>query len=172
MFNLNLKNMKTTQFKSLAALYILLILSSASHILAQHGQMNGPKQGPGFKSNIPDLTEEQQKKLSDLGLEHQKNMLQFRNQMDVKNAQLNLLSTADKADMNAINKTIDEIGTLKTQMMKERENHHQQVRSLLTEKQRVIFDTQRGNKHRGDFDKGNMRMNGFRGKGNSPKETK
>ena len=43
-----------------------------------------------------------------------------------------------------INKTIDEIGALQIQMMKEREAHHQQIRSILAEKQRVIFDSRGG----------------------------
>ena len=164
--------MKTIQSKVLTVLLTAFILIGANSLFAQHGQMNNSKQGAGLKCNIPDLTEEQQKKMDDLRLVHQKNMLQFKNQMDVKNAQLNLLTSADKADMNAINKSIDEIGALKIQMMKEKENHHQQVRSILTDKQRVTFDMQKGKEKHGGQGKCGMGMgngnDGCRGKGKCP----
>jgi hypothetical protein len=43
--------------------------------------------------------------------------------------------------MNAINSTIDEIAALRGQMMKLHMANRQEIRKLLTDKQRVIFDT-------------------------------
>jgi len=160
--------MKTIQSKVLAVLLTTLIFLGTSSMFAQQGQMKGPKDGKGMQCNIPDLTEEQQKKMDDLRLVHQKSMLQFRTQMELKNAQLNVLTSAEKADMNAINKSIDEIGALKIQMMKQKESHRQQVRSILTEKQRVTFDMQKGKGYRGGHGNYGKGMDGCRGKGNCP----
>jgi Spy/CpxP family protein refolding chaperone len=136
--------MKMIQLKILTGLFASLILLGASPIFAQHGQMNKSNQDSGFQCNIPDLSADQQKKIEDLSIGHQKKMLQLRNQIQEKEAALNTLRTADKAEMTAINKTIDEIGAIKTQIMKEREAHNQQVRSILTESQKVFFDTRGG----------------------------
>jgi Spy/CpxP family protein refolding chaperone len=160
--------MKTIRFKNLATLFVFLVFFSVSSAFSQHGQMNGSKNGQGYKQNIPDLTEEQQKKIDEFAITHQKKMLQFKNQINEKDAALNTLRTADKADMNAINKTIDEMGAIKIQMMKERENHHQQVRAILTDKQRVIFDSHQG-MGKGHGNKGMYK--GERGeKGNGPRQ--
>ena len=44
-------------------------------------------------------------------------------------------------DTKAINALVDEIGNLKTQLMKERVNFELQIRSLLSDEQRLRFDT-------------------------------
>ncbi len=162
--------MKTIKSKVVTVFFISLILFGISPLYAQHGQMHDQKKGGGIQCNIPNLTEEQQKKMDDFRLVHQKNMLQFKNQMEVKEAQLNVLRSADKADMNAINKNIDEFGALKIQMMKEKESHHQQVRSILTDEQRVAFDMQKGDRNKGEFGKCGMGMEGCKGNANGPKE--
>jgi Spy/CpxP family protein refolding chaperone len=135
--------MRTTNLKTVTLLVASLLIMGVSQTKAQRGQMKGNK-GQGWVCNIPDLTEVQQNKIDDLRVTHQKKMLNNRNQMMEKRARLNTLRTADKADMNVINKLVDEIGVLHTSMMKEKEAHHQAVRGLLTEKQRVFFDSQKG----------------------------
>ncbi len=135
--------MKTSKLKTLTLLLASVLFIGVSQMQAQRGQIRGTK-GQGQTCNIPDLTEEQQKKIDDLKVVHQKKMLNSRNLIREKKAKLNTLRTADKADMNAINKIIDETGNIHTQMMKDREAHRQEVRSLLTEKQRVFYDTRSG----------------------------
>ncbi|OFX44174.1 MAG: hypothetical protein A2046_08105 [Bacteroidetes bacterium GWA2_30_7] len=124
--------MKTKKLKGII-LAIAIIISSTLSIKAQDFEK-------GMLKNIPNLTEEQTKKIESLKTPHLKQMLPIKNQLGEKKAQLNTLSTAEKADMVAINKKIDEIGDLKTQMMKNREAHKQEIRKILTEEQRLIFD--------------------------------
>ena len=162
--------MKTIHSKILTVVFASLILLGASPIFAQRGQMNKSRQDSGFQCNIPDLSADQQKKIEDMSIVHQKKMLQFRNQLQEKEAALNTSRTADKTDMAAINKIIDEIGTIKTQMMKEREAHNQQVRNLLTDKQKVIFDSRRGRGNKQGEYYGNGRgMHNHGKRGNCPK---
>lgn len=91
-------------------------------------------------NGIADLTDVQKQKIEELTLAHTKSMTGFKNQMNEKNAHLKTLQSADKADMTAINKTIDEITAIKGDMMKTCAANKQSIRSLLTDKQKITFD--------------------------------
>lgn len=93
---------------------------------------------------IPNLTDEQKGKIEKLKTTHMKETMQLKNQIKEKKAHERTLMTADKPDMTEINKTIDEIGALQTEMMKKEAAHIQSVRALLTEEQRVAFDMHTG----------------------------
>jgi Spy/CpxP family protein refolding chaperone len=141
--------MKNSRIATISVLLLAVMVSLNATVYAQngYGKVNKSGTGPGFFcKNIPDITEDQQGKIDALRTDHMKTMQSLRNQKNEKRAHLQTLRTADKADMNAINKTIDEIGALQTKMMKERENHIQEVRNLLTDEQRISFDShKRGN---------------------------
>lgn len=96
---------------------------------------------------IPDLSEDQKEEIKTSVTEHKKDALPLHNQLREKQAHLETLSTADEADMTAINTTIDEIGELRTQLMKNRAAHRQEIRKLLTDDQRIHFDTMIVHKH-------------------------
>jgi Spy/CpxP family protein refolding chaperone len=150
LFTLKQKAMKSMNLKVFAILLAGILFLGSNQIMAQKGRnMQNCQKGPGYQCNIPDLTEAQQKKIDELKLGHQKNMIQYKNELAEKDAHLQTLRTADKSDMNAINKTIDEIGAIKVQMMKEKENHRQQVRAQLTDAQKVQFDMRQGKGCRG-----------------------
>lgn len=98
------------------------------------------------------LTDDQKAKIKDLKIAHQRESLTLRNKMQELRAHLQTLSTADKADLKAINATIDEITQTMNALMKSREAFRQQVRALLTEEQRIEFDlnaSKRMMKHKG-----------------------
>jgi Spy/CpxP family protein refolding chaperone len=90
---------------------------------------------------IPDLTEQQHEQMKSMRTEHMKEMQSLRNQMAEKKARLRTLSTADKVKMAEINKVIEDMGEMRTQMMKMREQHRQDIRKMLTDDQRIFFDT-------------------------------
>lgn len=133
--------MKTIKIKSLASLVLVLLFTMS--IYAQDMQEKG-------KCNLPNLTEEQQKKIDELRIAHQKEMMAIKNQLQEKKAHLQTLRTAEKADMNAINTTVDEIGVLQVEKMKKKEAHIQEVRKLLNDEQRLMFDmrhSKKGKRH-------------------------
>lgn len=106
--------------------------------------------------NIPDLTDDQKKKIDDLQVAHLKEVNQTKALLHEKQAHLRTLQVADKPDNAAINKTIDEITALKNDLMKKHEAHRQAIRSLLTDKQKVVFDAKGCcSKHDGKGCKGN-----------------
>ena len=124
-----------------------LILTASA--FAQPGRMHSEgmgkqcmhgKEHKGHMSMIPDMTEQQKEQMEELRTEHLKVMLPLKNQLTEKHARLNTLSTVENVDMKKINKTIDEIGEIKTKMMKEHASHRQEIRKLLTEDQRLVFD--------------------------------
>lgn len=92
---------------------------------------------------IPDLTEKQEAQIRELRTAYMKATLPLKNQLMEKEARLHTLSTAEKVNMKEINNIIEEIGTLKTAIMKKQAAHHQEVRTLLTEEQRLFFDAHR-----------------------------
>lgn len=97
---------------------------------------------------ITDLTDVQKQKIDGLCLAHKKEMTSIKNQINEKRAHLKTLQAADKADMTAINKTIDEISALNADLMKKGAANKQSIRDLLTEKQKITFDANAG-KHGG-----------------------
>ena len=109
-------------------------------------KMNRPDHMPGgpggmeHKPMIPDLTDDQKEKIEALRIDHMKEMLELKNEIGEKHARLQTLTTAEKVNMSEVNKLIDTIGALQTKMMKMQVKHRQDIRELLTEKQRVIFD--------------------------------
>ena len=123
------------------ALLLLISLSiSAYGQPAERGfDKKGLKQRQGL--NLPDLSEEQKEQIKGLRTTTKKDMLDNRNQVGELKAKLRTLQTADKPDMNKINSTIEKISVIKTDMAKKKAAHHQDIRSILTEEQRVIFDS-------------------------------
>ena len=152
--------MKKLQQISLAVLFLGLMFYSQT-ITAQHHEM---KMGQNHECNgiakqIPNLTEQQQTQIKNLRVEHMKKVQQLKNLIDVKKAELKVLQTADKPDLNAINKKIDEKASLKTELEKERAAFRQKVRSLLNDEQKIIFDAKmQKNKHHKMSEKGKHKM--------------
>ena len=93
---------------------------------------------------IPDLTEDQKAKLKEIRLEMKKQVLPLKNQIGEKEARLKTLTTADDADMKSIDKLIEEIGDIKTEIRKMRAATHQKVRAELNDEQRLFLDTRMG----------------------------
>ena len=90
---------------------------------------------------IADLTDDQISKIKDIRLNEQKQSMQLQNQISEKNAKLRTLETADKADLKEINKVIDETMKLQGDAKKLQAESKQKIRTLLTEEQRIQFDS-------------------------------
>ena len=94
----------------------------------------------------PLFTDEQQESIKNIRLETAKEVKPLRNKLNELAARQKTLTTAEKADMKAINKNIEEIGDVKTEIAKIQEKERQDIRSLLTEEQLLSFDNSRGNR--------------------------
>ncbi len=105
---------------------------------------NQPQFEKGMQHRIPNLTTDQETKLNDLRTKHLKEVTPLRNELQEKRARLNTLQSSEKPDMAAINKLIDEMGSLKTNLMKKQAAHRNEVSQILTDEQRVYFNARQG----------------------------
>lgn len=123
-------------------LFIAILSVISVSIYAQggpRGAYNNPD--PQFCRYIPDLTEEQETKINELWVKHLDKVSDLRLDIDERYLQLARLEKADSPDSKAIDQKIDEIFELKKQQAKLRSKHQQQVRALLTDEQKIYFDT-------------------------------
>ncbi len=138
--------MKRINLKTFGFLTLAIVLLSSGNINAQrgYGWGNGQGNGPGYYcNNIPDLTADQKNEITSLRTAHLKKMQNYRNRLAEKRVKLQTLRTAENVDMKAVNRTIDEMSKIRTDMQKDREQHFQNVRKILTADQRVYFDNTR-----------------------------
>lgn len=153
--------MKTMKKTAVVVLAILMI--SSTNIFAQKGQKFNDRE-PGERFNIcnriPDLTEDQQTKIETLRVSHLKEMNAYRNQMNELRAKKNTLMSTDGSDLKNINSAIDQMTDVHNKMMKASAKHHMDVRNLLTDDQKVYFDSMPKHGH------GKGRGMGREGRGN------
>jgi len=108
-----------------------------------------------------DLTDAQKEAFKQGMLAMQKQLQPIRNQLGEAMAHQKTLTTVDRPDMAAINKNIEKMGALKTEMAKIQAKHHLEMRAQLTDEQRLKFDMfkhqkkdgkgPKGIKHQGDY---------------------
>lgn len=147
--------MKTKQLFFVAA--IIFMMTGLNNIQAQRGAGNGYGKGNGLNKNggqgvcqnIPDLTDEQGEQIKKLKTAHMKEMLVLRNQMGELKAKKRTLSTGDNVDTKVANANIDEITKLQNTIMKKQFKHRQDIRNLLTEDQKVWFDSHQPRRGKG-----------------------
>ena len=95
-----------------------------------------------------DLNDEQKTQIEKLHLDLQKELLPTFNELREKNAQLNTLVSENESE-SKINQLIDEISELQATVRKGHINTHFKVRELLTDEQKIKFDTFSGNRLNG-----------------------
>ncbi len=133
--------MKATIFSQVVIITFALLITGTT--LAQpldEDDRSPDKSKRQHQMQIPDLTDEQQEQIKNLKVNHLETILPLQNELKEKEARLHTLSTAENADMQSINSLIEEIGSIKTQMKKGKAAHHQSIRQLLTDDQRILLD--------------------------------
>lgn len=157
--------MKT--FKKITILAVAVLLVGSTSIFAQNGRNYSRQGNYNYRAQnqvcqrIPDLTEDQQTKIEALRVNHLKEMTALRNQTDILRAKKRALMTSDNADMKEINSVIDQMTELQNKKLKASAKHQQEVRSLLTDEQKVYYDSRPGRGHRN----GKGMRSGRRGRG-------
>lgn len=133
--------MKTLKLSILA---FVILLATTANVFSQRGNQNN--RGACL---FPDLTEEQEAKLSELRTQQLEASTQHRATMDELRAKKRTLSIADNPNMNEINSLIDQMESLRADHLKKNEAHRQAVRSVLTPEQRAEFDSRHQVRPRG-----------------------
>ena len=123
-----------------ALIFSLSTLSAQPH----SGNRNFQKSGLNFQDRpfmSLNLTDEQQEKMRDSHLQHAKNSLEINTKMQVLAAEYRGLMTGDDQNLNEIDKNIDARQNLRTEQMKMNSRRKLEIRDLLTEEQKIMFDT-------------------------------
>jgi len=121
----------------------IVLFSAAMQAQPGSGYHHGGDDGTGYSRNttaIPNLTEEQKQKITALHTSHQKEVLNLRLDLDIKAAELQKLKSAENPDVSLINKTIDEMGKMRTEIEKKKVALGIAVRKLLTDEQKAAWD--------------------------------
>lgn len=95
---------------------------------------------PPVLPGIPNLTKEQSESIHKLQLGVAQAKFPLENIIREKEAKLQTISTVKTPDMKEIEKQIEEIGAVKVQLAKLQAAHDQNIRKILDEEQRLIFD--------------------------------
>jgi len=110
-------------------------------------------QAERLENAIPDLTEQQKKDIEKIGLDMKKQSLPITNELRERRAHLQTLKTTEPIDQAAIDKEIEAIGKLRTDLAKLREDTRLKIRNVLTDEQKVVFDSKAQGKHNGGHGK-------------------
>jgi len=95
------------------------------------------------------FTEEQQEQIKELRLETAKKVRPLKNQLNELKARQQTLTTAENADLEAIYENIDKISEVNSEIQKVMAKQRQDIRSMLSEEQRLKFDAMRDRPNRG-----------------------
>ena len=139
--------MKMIKMRTNLVLVAALLLGLSLSALSQQGNGRGNQSGwqrGDYCENIPDLTEDQQSQIQTLRTAHWKEMQNYRNGLDEKRARLRTLQTTENANTDEINNLIEEMGAKRTNMQKRAMAQRTEVRGLLTDDQKVYFDSRMG----------------------------
>jgi Spy/CpxP family protein refolding chaperone len=133
--------------KTVKKVFLIGLVALISTMNAQaQGQGQGERRGQrhdGERGRLGlELTEAQQEKAEAIKFNMRKAALPIQNQLGENEAKMRTLTTAEDADIKAINKLIDENAELKADLAKLRAANHQEFRKMLTEEQRLKFDSQ------------------------------
>ena len=139
---------------------ITLMFLVINLVNAQQGPRNGNRQGQGYGQGYGleqglNLSDEQQETMKTIRLKLQKDVMPVRNKLGENKAKLRTLTTSETVDMKAVNKLIDNNGQLSANIAKLRAANHQEIRKMLTDEQRILFDSK-------GFERGDRRALGQR----------
>ncbi|GEM_PF-2154027 len=139
--------MKTSIVKST----LIVLLLSAFYITDATAQPRGQMRYTETDSReycrfIPDLTEEQEEKISSLRVEQLKERTNHRAKMDELRAKKRSLMLEASPDSEKLNDVIDQMTELRNKQLKSNVAHRQKIREQLTEEQRAYFDSFSRNK--------------------------
>ncbi|MDN5204763.1 hypothetical protein QQ008_25460 [Fulvivirgaceae bacterium BMA10] len=108
------------------------------------------------RAEIPNLSDKQKEDIKKIRLAFHEDVLPLKNQIGEKQARLRTLTTEKNVNMGQVNKVIEEIGAIKTDLHKKEVAMKQDIRKLLDDEQRLYFDTHR-NQMKRRFHRGQMR---------------
>ena len=137
--------MKKTDSNLKVLVAIIALLGLSLSLIAQPGQQQRQFQQRNHSCDgLLDLTEEQKAEMKEIHLASLKEIQPLRDELKINRAKLDALIKKDDPDMKEITSLVEANGELITKIHISRIESRIQVRSLLTEDQKVIWDAHRG----------------------------
>lgn len=136
--------------KNLRHIFLMILTTTffCMPLWAQNSKLKADDKSNAFTKKInpleriiPDLSDEQKNAIQALHIEFLKETLPLKNQIRERQARLKTLETSANVDVKLINNEINEIGSLRTEIRKKKSLKHQEIRKLLDDDQRILFDT-------------------------------
>ncbi len=131
---------KCNYLKKVVVLSVLIVSTG----IYSWGQMPENRNRGDFEHNALNLTESQKEQVKSFKLEFIKYNTPLKNSLQIKEAELHAKSVGDNVDIKSVNKLIEEIGDIKTQLEKNKFAQKQKIRNILNDEQKVIFDAKPG----------------------------
>ena len=138
---------KSILFSTVLASMLLFV---ASNVMAQASTAKPKSEHKGL------FTDEQKTKMKELKMDNYKIVKPLQNRVNELKARQKTLMTSDQPDMKAINANIDEMSKIQTQIAKGNAEHIQKIRAMLTDEQKMAFDSKMSDKKKD----GKMRQGG------------
>ena len=140
--------MKTVKILLAAGLMTIMGATYAQPGEGYRGERNNQREVRQRGHASLELTDEQQAKAEELKLNMQKAALPLKNKLGENRAKMRTLTTAENPDMKAINKLIDNNAALRADLEKLGAAKHQEFRKILTDEQRIKFDSKPKGRYR------------------------
>jgi Spy/CpxP family protein refolding chaperone len=124
-------------------LAIIVVLGLSLSVMAQPNRRGPmPHRSMAVKSGLPhlDLTEEQKDQIKQIHLAHMKDVQPLKDEVKINRVKINALLKTDDPDMKQIVSLVEENGKLLTQIQVKSIEQKINVRSLLTDDQKILFD--------------------------------
>ena len=145
--------MKKLKYLSIVMVIGLMVFltSATTPSTGENGFMG--KRGDGFHRGhkgahhgmmLNSLSDEQKEQIKQLRVEMMKNSIPVKNELNEKRARLRTLTTGNKVDVKGAEKVLADIEELKTKQAKQQVRVRVEIRKLLNDEQRVMFDAHAG----------------------------
>jgi Spy/CpxP family protein refolding chaperone len=144
---------------------MVILIFGFSTIMAQPQE-----RGWRFKDkneNVPELTSEQKDQIAEIRADHKKQLIPFRADLQLRRVEFRELMR-NEASQSELNRLIDEMGKIKTEMKKIRLDQKLKIHDVLTDEQKEFFKENRGmHKFMGKCERGKRfeRFHKWQGKG-------
>lgn len=156
---------------TIAVVSLLGLALVAAPAVAKRGAADGRGRGEGVAMvrRGPAFTEEQQEKIQEIHERHADERARLTNRLKVIGVEMRDLVQSDNPDLNALENKIEEASEVRLELTKMRLSIHSEIRPLLDDDQKVLFDRSLGRligrMGGGGFDRSGGRMDrpGMRG---------
>lgn len=135
----NQKKGNKMKYLKCAALSLILLISLS---ISSYPQMRERQRFDGFREKIKEqlnLTPEQEKKISELRLNHQERMIDLKSELEKKELQKEKILSNDQITRNDMLKITNEINEIRNRIDTERMNHEMDVYENLDNNQKIIW---------------------------------